>query len=87
LAVDAPEWIRSFDGSRVVIQDETKNLVWTENVLQAAQSVQQLAEGEEIRKPKMGRSPLMIVIYVFAAFSFLEFLFLLLALGVSLIIR
>jgi hypothetical protein len=87
LAVDAPEWIRSFNGSRIVVQNEAKDLLWTDDTLQAAQSVQQLAEGQEIHKQKMGRSPWTVVVYVFAAFSFLELLFLLLALGISLITR
>ena len=87
LAVDAPEWIRSFSGSRIVVQNETKDIVWTDDAVQAAQSVQQLAEGEEIHKQKTGRSTWTVVIYVFAAFSFLELLFLLLALGISLIAR
>jgi hypothetical protein len=26
LAVDAPEWVRSFNGSRVVVENETKDL-------------------------------------------------------------
>jgi hypothetical protein len=87
LAVDAPEWIRSFNGSRIVVQNEAKDLLWTDDTLQAAQSVQQLAEGQEIHKQKMGRSPWTVVVYVFAAFSFLELLFLLWALGISLITR
>jgi hypothetical protein len=87
LAVDAPEWIRSFSGSRIVVQNETKDILWTDDAVQAAQSVQQLAEGVEIHKQKTGRSTWTVVIYVFAAFSFLELLFLLLALGISLIAR
>ena len=87
LAVDAPGWIRSFNGSRVVVQNETKEIVWADDAIQAAQSVQQLAEGEEIHKQKTGRSTWTVVVYVFAAFSFLELLFLLLALGISLLTR
>lgn len=87
LAVDAPEWIRTFNGSRIVVQNETKDIVWTDDTIQAAQSVQQLAEGEEIHKQKTGRSTWTVVVYVFAAFSFLELLFLLLALGISLVTR
>lgn len=87
LAVDAPEWIRTFNGSRVVVQNQAKDIVWTEDAVQAAQSVQQLAEGEEIHRQKTGRSPWKVVVYVFAAFSFLELLFLLLALGISLVTR
>lgn len=87
LAVDAPEWIRSFNGSRIVVQNEAKDIVWTDDAMQAAQSVQQLAEGQEIQKQKTGRSPWMIAIYVFAALFMLQLLFLLLALGISLVAR
>jgi hypothetical protein len=87
LAVDAPEWIRSFSGSRIVVQNEAKDIVWTDGPVQAAQSIQQLAEGEEIRRQKTGRSPWTIAIYVFAALFMLQLLFLSLALGISLITR
>lgn len=86
LAVNAPDWIRSFGGSRIVVQNEAKDLVWTEDALQAAQSVQQLAEGQEIRRAKMGRSPWSIVVYVFAALFVLQLLFVLLSLGISLVV-
>jgi hypothetical protein len=87
LAVNAPEWIRSFDGSKVVVQNESKDIVWTEDALGAAQSVQKLAEGQQIQKQKTTRSPWTIVIYVFAALFALQLLFLLLALGISLVVR
>jgi len=87
LAVNAPEWIRSFNGSRIVVQNETKDLVWTDDAVDAAQFVQQSAEGQEIHKQKMKRSALTIVVYVFAALFTLELLFLLLAFGISLIAR
>jgi hypothetical protein len=87
LAVDAPEWIRSFNGSRIVVQNETKDIVWTEDAARAAQSVQKLAEGQEIQKPKTSRSPWTIVMYVFAALFALQLLFMLLALGISLVVR
>jgi hypothetical protein len=87
LAVDAPEWIRSFNGSKIVVQNEAKDIVWTDDAIQAVHSIQQLAEGEEILKQKTGRSPWMIAIYVFAALFMLQLLFLLLALGISLVAR
>jgi hypothetical protein len=86
LAVDAPEWIRSFNGSRIVVQNETQGLVWSDDAAQAAQSVQQLAEGQVVHRPKLGRSVWMIVIYVFAALFLLELLFMLLAFGISLVV-
>jgi len=85
LAVDAPEWVRSFNGSRIVVQNEAKDVVWADDAVQAAQSVQQLAEGQEIHPQKMGRSPWRIVVYVFAALFMLQLLFMLLALGISLV--
>jgi hypothetical protein len=87
VAVDAPEWIRSFGGRRIVVQDEAKDIVWTDDAGQAAQSVQQLAEGEEFRKQRSSRSAWTIVVYVFAALFMLQLLFILLGLGISLVVR
>lgn len=87
LAVDAPEWIRSFNGSRVIIQNAANNLVWAEDAAQAAQSVQKLAEGQEIQKERSTRSPWTFVIYVFAALFALQLLFMVFALGISLVVR
>ena len=86
LAVDAPEWIRSFNGSRIVVQNEAKDIVWTDDAIQAAQSIQQLAEGEEIRRQKVGRSPWMIIVYIFAAMFGLILLMILLSIGVRLVV-
>jgi hypothetical protein len=86
VAVDAPEWIRSFNGSRIVVQNEARDLVWSDDAAQAAQSIQQLAEGQEIHKPKLGRSAWTIVIYVFAALFLLELLLLLFTFGISLVV-
>jgi hypothetical protein len=86
LAVDSPEWIRSFNGSRIVVQNEAKDILWTDDAVQAAQSVQQLAEGQEIRRQKMGRSAWTIVLYVFAGLFMLELLFLLLTFGIPLVV-
>jgi hypothetical protein len=86
VAVNAPEWIRSFKGSRIVVQNETKDIVWMEDAAQAAQSVQRLAEGQEIQKQKSTRSPWTIAIYVFAALFALQLLFMLLMLGISLVV-
>ena len=85
LAVDAPEWIRSFNGNRIVIQNEVKDIVWADDATQAAQSVQQLAEGQEVRRARTGRSVWRIVVYVFAALFMLQLIFILLALGISLV--
>jgi hypothetical protein len=87
LAVNAPEWIRLFNGSRIVVQNEAKDIVWTDDAVQAAQSVQKLAEGQEIQKQKTSRSPWTIVVYIFAALFAVQLLFMLLALGISLVVR
>jgi hypothetical protein len=85
LAVNAPEWIRSFNGSRIIVQNEASDLVWADDAGQAAQSVQMMAEGQEVRIQKAGRSPWIFVVYIFAALFALQFLFLLLAFGISLV--
>jgi hypothetical protein len=87
LAVDPPEWIRSFNGTRIVMQKDAPNLVWADDAVQAAQSVQMLAEGQEVRLQKPGRSPWMIVVYVFAALFGLIMLTILVTLGISLVVR
>lgn len=83
LAVNGPEWIRSFGGNKIIVQDEAKHIVWADDAAQAAQSVRQLAEGEEIRIQKPSRSGWMYVVYVFAALFALQLLFILLAVGIS----
>jgi uncharacterized protein DUF5671 len=87
LAVNSPEWVRSFSGNRVVVQNESKDIVWSEDAAQAALSVQRLAEGQETQKQKTSRSPWTILIYVFAALFALQLLFFVLAIGISLIVR
>jgi hypothetical protein len=82
----APEWIRSFNGSRIVVQNEAQNLVWADDAVQAAQSVQLLAEGQEVRTQKKTRSAWIYVMYVFAALFALEVLFFLTALAISLVV-
>lgn len=85
LAVNAPEWIRSFGGNRIIVENEAQHLAWAEDASQAGQFVRQLAEGEEIRKQKQKSSAWMIVVYVFAALFALQFLFVLLTIGISLV--
>lgn len=85
-AVNAPEWVRSFNGSKVIVQNEASDIVWSDDAVQAAQSVQKLAEGQEIQKQKTSRSPWTIVMYVFAALFAIQLLFMLLMLGISLVV-
>ena len=84
-AEGAPEWIRSFNGSRIIVQNEAQNLVWAEDAAQAAQSVQMLAEGQQVRTQKQTRPAWIYVVYVFAVLFALELLFFLIALGISLV--
>jgi len=85
-AAGAQEWIRSFSGSKIVVQNEASNLVWADDAVQAAQSVQMLAEGQEVRLQKPTRSAWIYVVYIFAALFALEFLFMLISLGISLVV-
>jgi len=84
-AAGAPEWIRSFNGNRIIVQNDAQNLVWAEDAVRAAQSVQMLAEGQEVRMQKPTRSAWIYIVYIFAALFALEVLFFLLALGISLV--
>jgi hypothetical protein len=87
LAMDAPEWIRSFTGNRIVVRDDARNIIWTEDAVQAAQSIQKLAEGQEVQRQKVGRSPWIIVVYVFAALFGFMLLMMLVSLGISLVMN
>lgn len=82
-AVNGAEWLRSFGGNKIIVQNEAKHIVWTDDAAQAAQSIQQLAEGEEIRIQKPSRSGWIYVVYVFAALFAIQLLFILLAVGIS----
>ena len=89
LAVNAPDWIGSFDKSRVIVPNEAKGLIWVggvsrQSVQQAAQAIRQLAEGQEVRQ-QAGNSAWTIAVYIAAALFGLQFLFMLLTLGISLI--
>ncbi|MCK7526796.1 MAG: hypothetical protein MZV64_58965 [Ignavibacteriales bacterium] len=39
---------------RIIVQNEASDLMWADDAAQAAESVQRLAEGEEIQKKKPG---------------------------------
>jgi len=91
LAVQAPGWISSFGGSRVIVPDEAQGLIWAggvsrQAVQQAAQAIRQLAEGQEVRQ-QTGSSAWTIVIHIAATLFGLEFLLMLLSLGISLVVR
>ena len=89
--LDAPDWVRSFTGSRIVIPDEAPGLVWAggisdDLIRQAAQSVRQLAEGQPLHA-RTGGSGWRIVIYVAAALFGLELLLGLFGLVMSTFVR
>lgn len=85
LATNAPEWIRSFSKNRIIVQNEASDLVWADDAAQAAESVQRMAEGQEVQKKKSSRSAWTVVVYVFAALFAFQLLFMLLAFGISLV--
>jgi hypothetical protein len=85
VAVDAPAWIKSFGGNKIIVQNEASGLVWADDAAQAALSAQMLAEGQEVQTKKQTRSAWTYVVYVFAALFAIELLFFLLAMGISLI--
>ena len=83
----SPEWIHSYNGNRIVVRDATKDLMWAEDAVQAAQLVQTLAEGQEIQRKRAGRSPWIILIYIFAALFGFVVLMILVSLGISLVMN
>jgi hypothetical protein len=89
LAVHAPAaleaWLRSFGGSRLIVPDEMDGIVWSQDAEQAALFARQLSEGQVIRSQKRSGSAWRIVIYIFAALFAIQFVFGLLAFGLSLI--
>jgi len=87
MVVDAPAWIKSFGGNRIIVQNEASGLVWADDAAQAAESVQRMAEGQEIQKKKQTRSAWMFFVYLFAALFAIELLFVLLSIGISLVTR
>jgi hypothetical protein len=78
-------WLRSFNGSRLIVQDEADGIVWSQDPGQAATLVRQLSEGQTVHPQKRAGSAWTIVIYIFAALFAIQFVFGLLALGLSLI--
>jgi hypothetical protein len=78
LAVNAPDWIRTFSGPRIIVPNETPGLIWAGGVSegsiqQAAQAVRQLAEGQPVHQKRVG-SGWVLVIYIAAALFGLQLL-------------
>ncbi|MBI3173489.1 MAG: hypothetical protein HYZ25_07210 [Chloroflexi bacterium] len=86
VTVDGPleAWLRSFNGSRLIVQDEVEGVAWSQDVGQAAILARQLAEGQTIRSQKR-TSAWTVVIYIFAILFAIQLAFGLLGLGLSLI--
>ncbi|HSG44868.1 MAG TPA: DUF5671 domain-containing protein [Anaerolineales bacterium] len=85
VAVDAPAWIKSFSGNRIIVQNEAQDIVWADDAAQAAASAQMLAEGQEVQKKKGTRSAWTYVVYVFAVLFALELLFFLLIFSIDML--
>jgi hypothetical protein len=82
VAADGPlgMWLRSFNGSRLIVQDEAEGVAWSQDVDQAAVFARQLAEGQTVRSQKR-TSAWMVVIYIFAILFAIQLAFGLLGLG------
>ena len=85
VAMNAPAWIQSFSGNKIIVQNEASGLVWADDAAQAALSAQMLAEGQEVQTKKQSRSAWTYVVYIFAALFAIQLLFILLAMGISLV--
>ncbi len=91
LAVNMPKnaeaWLGSFNGSRLIVNDEAAGVFWMNDLEQMTASAQALAEGQELR-PQSSRkstSAWTYVAYVFAGLFACELLFFLSILGFSLV--
>jgi hypothetical protein len=77
-------WLRGYNGNRLVVPDEAAGVYWVTDATEAAHSLGQLAEGQEIQKVKRsGPTAWTIVMYVFAALFALQLLLMLFGLVVS----
>jgi hypothetical protein len=94
LALNPPvtlrKWLDEYTGSKVIIPQAAQGWLWTGGILplpaaatQAAQTVRQLAEGQEVRQ-QAGASGWMIAVYIVAGLFGLEILGVLISLGISL---
>jgi hypothetical protein len=93
LAVNPPEkagaWIRSFGGIKLIVEDELAGVAWMNDFGQAADSAKAMAEGQKIRPHALrakGISAWTYVAYVFAALFALQFLFVLMMIGIRLVV-
>jgi hypothetical protein len=91
LAINLPKnaeaWIRSFDGSKLIVNDEAAGIFWMNDFEQMAVSAQALAEGQELRpqSSKRATSPWIYGAYVLAGLFLCQIIGILLLLGVSMV--
>jgi hypothetical protein len=89
LALNPPEkaeaWIRSFNGIRLIVEDDLAGVAWMNDLGQAADSAKSMAEGQKVRPRSKGASAWTYIAYVFAALFALQLLFMLTMLGVSMV--
>jgi len=71
------DWLRDFNGSKLIVADESNNWCRVKNPRQIAKSLHQLAEGEEIEL-KEKSSGWMFAVYILAGMMALQILFILL---------
>jgi len=94
LAVEPPEslrdWLGKYEGNRLIVPQAAKGWVWTGGIrplpaaaTQAAQTLRQLAEGQELRQQAVTPG-WMIAVYIVAGLFGLEILGVLIGLGISL---
>ena len=91
LAVNTPEnveaWMRSFNGSRLIVADDAAGIYWMNDLRQVAQSARILSEGQELRPQSVAKASSVwtTVAYIFAALFALQLVFILVMFGVSLV--
>ena len=91
LAVNMPEnveaWMRSFNGSRLIVADDAAGIYWMNDLRQVAQSARILSEGQELRPQSVAKASSVwtTVAYIFAALFALQLVFILVMFGVSLV--
>ena len=91
IAVNTPEkveaWIRSFNGSRLIVSDEAAGMFWMNDLGQAADSAKALAEGQDLRPQSSKRTTSVwtYVAYIFAGLFACQLLVMLLLFGVSMV--
>jgi hypothetical protein len=91
LAVNTPDnlraWIRSFNGTRLIVPDEAAGVYWVHDFEQAADSARALAEGQELRPQSASRTTSVwtYIAYVFAALFACQLIFGILMMGIGLV--